>query len=160
MVARIFTTSPICVFLHPFPLYIHMWKNAQKMAQKVHLTLPQTNRTDITPENWWLGDKPFLLGPGLFFTGYVRFREGKENDSAFRLLAFKRFFWWMFTEILSRFFSQTIQADTSGVWRVEGPKVANASDFCRKAGIHREHMGNLWGDMGIQGMYKVGPNHL
>ena len=72
--------------------YIPHVKKCPKNAPKVHLTLPQTNRTDITPENWWLGDKPFLLGPDLFFTGYVRFREGKENDSAFRLLAFKRFF--------------------------------------------------------------------
>ena len=31
----------------------------------VLLTFPETN-SDFTPENWWLGDDPFLLGPCLF----------------------------------------------------------------------------------------------
>ena len=38
------------------------------------ITIPETN---IAPENEWLEDKPFLLGPGNFSGAFaVSFREG------------------------------------------------------------------------------------
>ena len=38
-------------------------------------------KTNISPENWWLGDDPFLLGPGLFSGALaVSFRQGSPID--------------------------------------------------------------------------------
>ena len=47
-VARIFT------LLHPFPLN-PTCATCPRNTHKVNLTLPPTNRANITPEKWWLG---------------------------------------------------------------------------------------------------------
>ena len=46
-------------------------------------TLPETN-SEFTPENWWLGDDPFLLGPGLFSAAFaVGLRDGSGDAQIF-----------------------------------------------------------------------------
>ena len=53
----------------------HLWAHPrwQNMGEKwKNHTLPKTN-SNIAPENRWLEDDPFLLGPGIF-SGYVSFR--------------------------------------------------------------------------------------
>ena len=45
----------------------------------LNLTLPETN-SKLAPENWWLVQMSFLLGPGLFSGAFaVSFREGKSQ---------------------------------------------------------------------------------
>ena len=39
-----------------------------------------SEKTDLAPEKWWLGDKPFLLKRPIF-RGYVGFRVGIANIS-------------------------------------------------------------------------------
>ena len=55
------------------------------MAWSWSMTIPSLKLTsEFTPENWWLGDDPFLLGPGLFSAAFaVGLRDGSGDAQIF-----------------------------------------------------------------------------
>ena len=53
-------------FFDPFEIWkLQFYRNAIKVEIGSSVTLPETN-SEFTPENGWLGDKPFLLGRSIF----------------------------------------------------------------------------------------------
>ena len=55
-------------------VFFFLWGLDLTSAEPSSDTLPETN--NFAPENWWLEDDPFLLGPGLFSGAMsVSFRE-------------------------------------------------------------------------------------
>ena len=56
------------------------------MAKNPTDTVPSLKLTAKAPENGWLEDNPFLLGPGLFSGAFaVSFREGKFKQQSLSL---------------------------------------------------------------------------
>ena len=61
---------------------------------KLHYTLPKNPKTNIAGENWWLEDKPFILGSTIFSGATLSFREGKyptnTNDWTLKMIVSNR----------------------------------------------------------------------